>query len=52
LTHPSPTPQVALLRSQNKTADAAKKLVAHLEVVNSDVDGWLQLCNLYLQQQQ
>ena len=44
--------QIALLRSHGKPAEAAKKLAAHLEVVCSDADGWLQLCDLYLQQQQ
>jgi len=44
--------QVALLRARGKPAEAAKRLAAHLEVVGSDADGWLQLCDLYLSQAQ
>jgi len=44
--------QVALLRARGRVTDAAKKLADHLTVVCSDTDAWLQLCDLYLSQQQ
>eukprot|EP00310_Coccolithus_braarudii_P019050 CAMPEP_0183338942 /NCGR_PEP_ID=MMETSP0164_2-20130417/6054_1 /TAXON_ID=221442 /ORGANISM="Coccolithus pelagicus ssp braarudi, Strain PLY182g" /LENGTH=323 /DNA_ID=CAMNT_0025508869 /DNA_START=55 /DNA_END=1026 /DNA_ORIENTATION=- len=44
--------QVACLRARNKPSEAAKKLVEHLNVVCADADAWVQLADLYLQQQQ
>ena len=44
--------QVAVLRGRGRLADAARKLVAHLNIVCADADAWLQLADLFLSQQQ
>eukprot|EP00316_Scyphosphaera_apsteinii_P024549 CAMPEP_0119336922 /NCGR_PEP_ID=MMETSP1333-20130426/92931_1 /TAXON_ID=418940 /ORGANISM="Scyphosphaera apsteinii, Strain RCC1455" /LENGTH=316 /DNA_ID=CAMNT_0007347857 /DNA_START=23 /DNA_END=973 /DNA_ORIENTATION=+ len=44
--------QVALLRARGRMAEASRRLTDHLAIVCSDADSWLQLCDLYLSQQQ
>ena len=44
--------QVALLRARGRPVEATRKLVEHLGVVCSDTESWLQLCDMYLTQQQ
>lgn len=44
--------KIAILKAQGKITDAIKELADYLKKFMSDQEGWLELCDLYIQEQE